>query len=1549
MRLSCAMALFALFAAEIVLQAADAPARTWSVGLAEVDITPKYPIRLNGFGFRRRESEGVTQKIHAKALAIDDGGKDPALLITVDILGIPADITRELARRFEKKAGLKPERLALTATHTHTAPMLRGVNPTLFGVPIPRDHLATIDRYTTEFLDKVEEVGLAALKQRQPAQLTWGIGQVGFARNRRNPPGPVDHDLPVLVVRDPKGKIRAVYVSYACHCVTLSNNKISGDWAGYAQEAIQDAFPGAVAFVSIGCGADANPSSGVTGDNTEIASRQGLEIAREVQRLVKGYLAPVHGPLQTAGKTITLDLAPLPERAGWETLAKRQDAIGHHARVQLEKLARKEKLRTALDYPIMTWTFGDALAMVFLPGEVVADYGLRLKRELDGRRLWINAYANEAPCYIPSERVLKEGGYEGGGAMIYYDVPVPFKPGLEERIVGVVKEQLGKRFSAPHDPRKIQGKEPLSPQQSLAALQPRPGMSVDLVAAEPLVIDPVAIDFGPDGKLWVAEMNDYPTGKTGKWEPAGRVRVLIDSDGDGIFDRATVFLDGIPFPTGIKVWRKGVLVCAAPDILYAEDTDGDGKADVVRKLYSGFGTSNYQARVNSLEWSLDGWIYGSCGLFGGTIQRVGQDTPLSLGDRDFRLQPDRGAIEPATGRTQQGRVRDDWDNWFGCDNSTLVRHYVLPDHYLARNPHLLPPVSAVYVPDYPNSNRLYPATTEQQRFKLSGPANLVTSACGLGIYRDDLLGDDFTGNALVCEPVNLLVHRLRLSSRGSTFSGRRAAEETTNEFLASRDGWFRPVQVKTGPDGALWVVDMYRFVIEHPRWIPPEQLATVDVRAGHTMGRIYRVRPKDRALRTWPRLDRLDTAGLVAALDSPNGWQRDMVSQMLLWEARHDAAPALGKLARASKRPQTRVHALCVLAGLGKLQAESVQQALADPHPGVRRHAVRLAEPFLATQSKRLASALLHLTTDADAQVRLQLAFTLGAWRDPQAASALAQLALQHADDPYLVAAVLSSVDGDKLPLVLREVFARAEGKAPPAELAQPLGRLAVLMNKGAALPSLVAIIVRPEQERWSPWQMLALASLLDTLERRGEELKQREEIVKSAESMISSARLLVSSDRTPEKERLAALSLLGRQPAKHQTDAELLAALLQPRTPATLQGAALSALARMPGDKPATLLLARWRSLSPTAKAQVLDALLSRPAWQIALVQALEKNELPAAQIDLPRRQRLLHSRVEAVRTRAAKLFASGPSADRQKVLRDYQQVATLKGDLSRGKQAFARVCATCHQFQGVGHVVGPDLHAVALKTPQYFLTEILDPNRNVDARYVEYQATTRAGRTFTGLMVSESAGSITLRGQEGKEQTIARSEIEELISSGKSLMPEGMEKVLPPQELADLIAYLSSVPIPAKVVPGNRPTVLRVEKGRVTLHASSCEIRGGQITFEGEFKNIGMWHGGNDHILWRIELDQEKTFDVWLDYACDRGSAGNRFLLEGGTPVLGGEVASTGGWDRYRQVKLGTIKLAAGKQTVRVRPEGERLRGALLDLRTLYLVPVGEKVPLP
>jgi hypothetical protein len=418
----------------------------YAVGAAQVDITPDYPIRLSGYGLRQKESEGIDQHLFAQALAIGGDKRSLAILITVDNVAVPAYLREAVAARLASKAGLRNERFTLCSTHAHTAPMLRGMCPNLFGADIPPDHQERIDRYTRELTDKLEQVALAALRGRQPATLAWGQTKAGFAANRRTKGGPADHDLPVLVARDKSGKVRALLASYACHCTTLADkpNHICGDWAGYAREYLERDYPGAVVLVTLGCGGDANPDPR---GNLEFAQQNGNAICAAVNDLLQQPLTPLRQKLVCRTKPIALPYDTLPTREDWTARTQSTNHwIAYHARLNLARLDRGEKLPTKLPYLVQTWTFGSDLALVFLPGEVVVDYSLRLKQEYDPKRLWVNAYANDVPCYIPSKRVWREGGYEGGGAMIFYDRPTRLTEGTEELIVSAVHGLLPRGF-----------------------------------------------------------------------------------------------------------------------------------------------------------------------------------------------------------------------------------------------------------------------------------------------------------------------------------------------------------------------------------------------------------------------------------------------------------------------------------------------------------------------------------------------------------------------------------------------------------------------------------------------------------------------------------------------------------------------------------------------------------------------------------------------------------------------------------------------------------------------------------------------------------------------------------------------------------------------------------------------------------------------------------------------------------------------------------------------------------------------------------------------
>ncbi|MCA9262819.1 MAG: neutral/alkaline non-lysosomal ceramidase N-terminal domain-containing protein [Planctomycetales bacterium] len=1366
------------------------------VGVAKVDITPSYPIRLNGFGFRREESAGVTQRIWAKGLAISDREDSPPLvLVTVDSLGIRIEMVDEVARRLAAKVHLPRDNFVVTFSHSHTTPKVNGASDTIFSSPIPPAHQTHIDQYTSELTDWLEQVALSAIENRVPSQLEWAQGRVTFAKNRRTPGGPVDHDLPVLIVRGPNQTVRAIYTTYACHCVTLSHNKISGDWAGYAQEALEREFPGAIGMVSIGCGSDSNPDSGVTGDNTAVAAEQGGAIAREVKRLLQTSVQPIEGLIQCQLNRISIPLDELPSTAALQQLAAQEGPAGYNASWQLAKLAAGEKLLDAIDYPVQTCSFGDSLAMVFLAGEVCVDYSLRLKNELDAGRLWMHSYANDFCAYIPSERLRQEGGYGGGAEIVYFALPATLRAGLEQRIVDEVHRQIPRQFAAASKVDGTQGSRPRSPAESLASLRTHSDLRVELVATEPLVVDPVAIDFGPDGRLWVVEMRDYPEGTAGKYEPGGVVKYLEDVDGDGAYDTAHTFLQGIPFPTGVSVWRDGVLICAAPDILYAEDTDGDGRADLVEKRYQGFETHNYQARINSLRYGLDNWVYAAAGLFGGEITTF-RGEQADLRNRDFRLQPDDGLAEPVSGTTQQSRVRDDWGNWFGCDNGTLIRHYPLTDHYLRRNPHVTWPPGQVGVAP---SNVLYPIGSLVS-FALSGPPGRATAACGLDIYRDTALGNAYAGNAFTCEPVNQLVHRLILDPADSTFQGTRADDEKQSEFLASDDNWFRPVQVRTGPDGALWIVDMYRYVIEHPRWIPPATRASLNTRAGDDRGRIYRVVAQSNSRPASIRWDRLSLEALVQSLDHPNGTQRDLIQQMLVWRQDANCIPALQALTHDAKLPQGRLHALCTLDGLSAVTVEVLRACIRDSHAAVRRHAVRLSEPLLNTHPI-LCNDVLELADDVDAKVRLQLAYSLGRSDSDIAATTLAKLAIAHSDDPYLLAAVLSSLRKENVVLCIQTLAGQPQLSAAEVAFLQDVLLFATTGDDLANLDRVLAAIDRSPAGTVREWQLDTIATLLESLRQR-EKRQQLEHLQSSdlAKRLFAYAqRVVLDETATESMQERAVRVIIAATPTVALDgivfDQVRIADLLTPRYSAAMQLAVADSLSRRADASVADILLRGWRTHSPTLRSHILNVLLTRPHWAERLLDAVAAQSVLVADIDASHAQQLHTAADVHLAKRAKEVLAITTDDDRNKAIELYKDVVVQAGKADAGRELFRRHCTVCHRLEGTGSTVGPDLAATTVRSAAEYLIDILDPNRAVEGRYRNYVVETLDGASFQGILAEETATSVTLLGQEDKRQTVLRRDLESLTTTATSLMPEGFEKQLSAGELRDLVTYLQSV----------------------------------------------------------------------------------------------------------------------------------------------------------
>ena len=1119
---------------------------------------------------------------------------------------------------------------------------------------------------------------------------------------------------------------------------------------------------------------------------------------------------------------------------------------------------------------------------------------------------------------------------------------------------------------------------PRTPQKSAELIRLRPGLRLELVASEPLIRDPVAFDWDVTGRLWVVEMGGYPNGTDDQGQGGGRIRVLRDTDGDGRFDTAETFLDGLNFPTGIQLWRRGVLVTAAPEIFYAEDTDGDGRADVRRTLYRGFAEGNQQHRVNGLRWGLDNWLYVANGDSGGSItceHTLG--TPIKplpqgvgIGGRDLRIRPDDGRIDPQSGQTQFGRNRDDWGNWFGCNNSHPMWHYALADHYLRRNPHAVVKNTRNEVPVIPGPAPVFPASRTLPRYNDFQNVNRFTSACSTIIYRDRLLGAEFYGNALTSEPVHNLVSRLVLTRDGVTFSGRRSEDEAQSEFLASRDNWFRPTMIRTGPDGGLWIADMYRAVIEHPKWIPADWQARLDLRSGHDRGRIYRVLPaqptqacrptahqaspgqataQPDTLRCFFQDSRPSTEALLQRLTSPNGWWRDTAQRLLVHRQDKSAVPALKTMAGSHPSPLARLHALCTLDGLQALTSSVLLAALGDAHPGVRRHAVRLSGSGWTDQPDVLRAVVNRLADD-DLLVLQQLAYTAGEIRGKQAGHILANLLRRHTTNRWLTAATMSSLNAENMRDVLKATIDTINAKQNQTGLlARLLGQAAAFKQTDAIKAPVLQLLPEPGQP-FSSRRWIALTAVTTEFQKHPDlwkSLVSGKQAQARWSAAVTEALRLVSDSRTDVALRVAALRFSRLGGIQGQLTPELLEQLLVPQTPDSLQKTVVTTLAEFGGPAAPQQMLSGWRSHSPALRAAILDALLQQDRFRSAVLDAIQSKTISAVDVDAVRRERLLTTGSTEQRTRASQLLAMPTSSNRQQILERFTDVLELSGDVTRGLRVFEKRCAACHKLQGVGKSIGADLSTLRDRSGSALLTAILDPNRAVEAKFLSFTAVTQSGKTYAGMLLAETGSSLTLIGADGKSQIIRRTELETLAGSNRSLMPEGFEKDLTKQDLADLIRFVQSNGVPRKTFPGNVPRVIQADQsGNLVLPATAAEIFGPSIVLEQQFKNLGYWSSEQDHADWTIQVPSAGVYQVELDYAVEQSCAGDELRLTVAGSRLTGRVPSTRTWENYQKWKLGNVRLPRGLSRLVV-STATKPRRAMIDLRTITLRPQPQPAP--
>jgi putative membrane-bound dehydrogenase-like protein len=951
---------------------------------------------------------------------------------------------------------------------------------------------------------------------------------------------------------------------------------------------------------------------------------------------------------------------------------------------------------------------------------------------------------------------------------------------------------------------------PKTPKEALQSFETVDGFRMELVASEPLVASPVAAAFDENGNLYVAEMRDYPFRPKPGQKPLGTVRLLRDTDGDGRFDEADVFADELLWAAGIAPWKGGVFVAAPPDIWYLKDTNGDHKADVRRKVFTGFGTQNQQGMLNNLTYGLDHKVYGSTSSNGGLIRPGDKpDAPgISVRGRDFRFDPATEKLETITGTLQFGNTFDDWGIRFLCSESQPLLQPVLPQHYLARNPYLAVPtaiqnIAGGSVPIFRispierwrqirSSRRI--AHNERSASSAGASHHVVDAGAGVTVYRGGAYPERYYGTIFLGDAQNNLIHHRALTADGPTFQSRRVEERT--EFVRSSDNWFRPVNLLNAPDGTLYVLDMSREILESIH-IPLDVVKYLDLKSGRNQGRIYRIAPPGFQPPRPPRLGSVSTAELVAALESPHGWCRDTAHRLLHERQDPSAIEPLRTLIARSALPQARLLAFWSLAGLNALDGRDLLAGLSDAAPGVREQAVRLSEPRIE-RSSEIFKRLLELVHDENPRVRFQLAFTLGETRDPRAVAALAALAKKDAANPWHRAAILSSCP-NSASAVLAELlsdpaFLQTTGSD---ELVDSLGIVVGARNQRAEINGLLNLLASSGSSRGAAtYQEKVLRGLGRGLKQAGTRLATAATPMTPAERFIADrmthARAVTLDAQAPETSRQDAIALLGCLAYRETRDT--LASLLDPAQPHGVQRASLKALADYNEPEVASLLLSHFSQLGPALRSAAVEALLARETWTLRLLSAAQRGEVPFNQIEPARRPALLQHRNSQIAQLAKAVFAGATASSRKDVLADYATVLTLPGDAKRGSQIFLKHCAACHRLGDQGYAVGPELTSSPARDSSALLAHILDPNQYVLPNYVQYLVTDRDGRVYSGLIAAETATAITLRRGENAQDTILRSQIEESVSTGASLMPEGFERLIPKPEMADLLAFLLS-----------------------------------------------------------------------------------------------------------------------------------------------------------
>jgi putative membrane-bound dehydrogenase-like protein len=998
----------------------------------------------------------------------------------------------------------------------------------------------------------------------------------------------------------------------------------------------------------------------------------------------------------------------------------------------------------------------------------------------------------------------------------YVQAKVPFYPA--GRQWGVTSEPLTKM------------QKPLDAEESVKHMVTPVGFEVRLFAGDPAIHRPICMNWDERGRLWIAETVDYPNNR----QPAGkghdRIIICEDTKGTGRADTFTVFADKLSIPTGFTFYKGGLIVVQAPHTLYLKDTHGDGVADERRILFSGWGTSDTHSGPSNLRYGLDNWIYGMVGYSG--FKGVVGGEKLQFGQGFFRFRPDGSKLEflRSTNNNSWGLGFSEEGILFGSTaNGNPSEYMPIANRYYER----VRGWSSSVLNGIAGNAPMHPITDKVRQVDFHGH---FTAAAGHALYTARTYPQVYWNRtAFVAEPTGHLLSTFVIQPEGAGFRSRNAWN-----LLASDDEWTAPTMAEVGPDGNVWVIDWYNYIVQHnptpPGFKTGKGNAYETPLRDKTHGRVYRVVWKEAKAAAPLTLQGAAPEKLVQTLRSDNMLWRLHAQRLLVERGQLDVLPALVKLAQDPSMDQVglnvgAIHALWTLHGLGALDgshAEATAAAVAGlrhKSAGVRRNAV-LVLPRVEASTKALLEA--GMLRDADPQVKLAALLALADMPASRAAAEAVGVALTANDtivqDPWLRHAATSAAATQGR--LFLQALTLWHWRQPPGDTLKALiSRVAEHYTRGApsktidsvleALPAAIApvrpAIIAGLARGWPKDQPAKLDAQADKaladlaprlpLATRGQLVLLSERLgskalAKYAAEIAASLLTQVQDEKASDTARSAAAAqMIDFRPGDAKVVSQVLA-LITPRTSPELARGLLAALGHSEAPSVAPALVKALPALTPGIRPAAVRVLLNRPAWTGALLDGLEKGTVPLTELSLDQRQGLASHPNPAVARRARKLLARGgglPNPDRQKVIDELLPLTKRTGDPAAGKLVFKNNCAKCHMHSGEGSKVGPDLTGMAVHPKDHLLVEIMDPSRSVEGNFRQYVVTTKDGQVLSGLLASESKTAIELIDAEAKKHAILRDDIDELQATNKSLMPDGFEKQLKADDVVNLLEFLT------------------------------------------------------------------------------------------------------------------------------------------------------------